>query len=210
MLICAFSPHYQLIYINFDISSFSVISYLLTTNIQHKNIGIATQWYFSLAVYIYRRDSGKKFIGRCTGGGYVWAYIENPALRIDRQLAFLPSDDHFLKQLGVLCKFYFSKIYLRIPYCDFTFLCDTLNISGKYPLSYNWWHADKNLRVYLPEGYAPIQNNMSACTARYRSEHAGRKWCDVCCHYTTHIWKSGCHPLSHALFLFPNFRNTII
>ena len=114
MLICAFSPHYQLIYINFDISSFSVISYLLTTNIQHKNIGIATQWYFSLAVYINRRDSGKKFIGRCTGGGYVWAYIENSALRIDRQLAFLPGDDHFQKQLGVLCKFYFSKIYLNI------------------------------------------------------------------------------------------------
>ena len=28
MLICAFPPHYQLVYINFDISSFSLISYL--------------------------------------------------------------------------------------------------------------------------------------------------------------------------------------
>ncbi|CUQ15136.1 Uncharacterised protein [Segatella copri] len=65
------------------------------------------------------------------------ALAVHPALSIDRQQAFLPGDDHFLKQLGVLCKFYFSKIYLRIPYCDFTFLCDTLNISGKYPLSYN-------------------------------------------------------------------------
>lgn len=29
MLICAFPPHYQLVYISFDISSFSVISYAL-------------------------------------------------------------------------------------------------------------------------------------------------------------------------------------
>ena len=29
MLICAFPPHYQLVYINFDISSFSLISYML-------------------------------------------------------------------------------------------------------------------------------------------------------------------------------------
>ena len=27
MLICAFPPHYQLVYISFDISSFSLISY---------------------------------------------------------------------------------------------------------------------------------------------------------------------------------------
>ncbi len=27
MLICVFPPHYQLVYINFDISSFSLISY---------------------------------------------------------------------------------------------------------------------------------------------------------------------------------------
>ena len=77
-----------------------------------------------------------------------------------------------------------------------------LNISGKYPLSYNWWRVDKNLRVYLPEGPAPIQNNMFPCTARNKSEHAGRKWGDVCRYNTTHIWKSGCHPLSHALFPF--------
>ena len=30
MLICAFHPHYQLVYINFDISSFSLISYDVT------------------------------------------------------------------------------------------------------------------------------------------------------------------------------------
>lgn len=77
-----------------------------------------------------------------------------------------------------------------------------LNISGKYPLSYNWWRVDKNLRVYLPEGHAPIQNNMFPCTARNKSEHAGRKWYDVCRHNTTHIWKSGYHPLSRGLFPF--------
>ena len=77
-----------------------------------------------------------------------------------------------------------------------------LSNSGKYPLSYNWWRADKNLRVYLPEGYDPIQNNMFPCTARNKSEHAGLKWCDVFCYNTTHIWKSGSHPLSHALFPF--------
>ena len=33
MLICAFPPHYQSVYINFDISSFSLISYegIMTT-----------------------------------------------------------------------------------------------------------------------------------------------------------------------------------
>ena len=30
MLIRVFPPHYQLVYINFDISSFSLISYLVT------------------------------------------------------------------------------------------------------------------------------------------------------------------------------------
>ena len=29
MLICAFPPHYQLVYISFDISSFSLISYIV-------------------------------------------------------------------------------------------------------------------------------------------------------------------------------------
>ena len=37
MLICAFPPHYQLVYISFDISSFSLISYdVITEHLQRK------------------------------------------------------------------------------------------------------------------------------------------------------------------------------
>ena len=44
MLIYVFPPHYQLVYINFDISSFSLISYIVKAlRLQRKNIAIATQ-----------------------------------------------------------------------------------------------------------------------------------------------------------------------
>lgn len=36
MLIRVFPPHYQLVYINFDISSFSLISYTAAFRILHK------------------------------------------------------------------------------------------------------------------------------------------------------------------------------
>lgn len=35
MQISAFPPHYQLVYINIDISSFSVISYMMKASFQH-------------------------------------------------------------------------------------------------------------------------------------------------------------------------------
>ena len=37
MLICAFPPHYQLVYISFDISSFSLISYDVKVFPLHRN-----------------------------------------------------------------------------------------------------------------------------------------------------------------------------
>ena len=37
MLICAFPPHYQLVYISFDISSFSLISYIVKARRLHRN-----------------------------------------------------------------------------------------------------------------------------------------------------------------------------
>ena len=44
MLICAFPPHYQLVYISFDISSFSVISYAVKQPLsQRKNAVVASQ-----------------------------------------------------------------------------------------------------------------------------------------------------------------------
>lgn len=65
----------------------------------HKDIGVAAQGYFSVAVDIDGRDGGKKFIGRCACGSDVGTNIENPVLRVDRQLAFRSVDDYFLKQL---------------------------------------------------------------------------------------------------------------
>ena len=38
MLIYVFPPHYQLVYINFDISSFSLISYLATKVILQRKV----------------------------------------------------------------------------------------------------------------------------------------------------------------------------
>ena len=35
MLIYVFPPHYQLVYISFDISSFSVISYIVKAHLSH-------------------------------------------------------------------------------------------------------------------------------------------------------------------------------
>ena len=44
MLICAFHPHYQLVYTSFDFSSFSLISYLAKAMLLHaKSIEITTQ-----------------------------------------------------------------------------------------------------------------------------------------------------------------------
>ena len=44
MLIRVFPTHYQLVYINFDISSFSLISYLVKVlRLQHKSTAITTQ-----------------------------------------------------------------------------------------------------------------------------------------------------------------------
>ena len=39
MLIYVFPPHYQLVYINFDISSFSLISYVLKVPLLHDKSG---------------------------------------------------------------------------------------------------------------------------------------------------------------------------
>ena len=36
MLIRVFPPHYQLVYINFDISSFSLISYIAKVPVSHR------------------------------------------------------------------------------------------------------------------------------------------------------------------------------
>ena len=43
MSICVFPPHYQLVYINFDISSFSLISYMLKFSYIRKYISLYTQ-----------------------------------------------------------------------------------------------------------------------------------------------------------------------
>ena len=44
MPIRVFPPHYQLVYINFDISSFSLISYMVKAAVLHgKSVGFALQ-----------------------------------------------------------------------------------------------------------------------------------------------------------------------
>ena len=45
MLICVFPPHYQLVYISFDISSFSVISYRATRENLHTDINLFSPVY---------------------------------------------------------------------------------------------------------------------------------------------------------------------
>ena len=46
MLIYVFPPHYQLVYINFDISSFSLISYQYTFRASQKYILCSTKVHF--------------------------------------------------------------------------------------------------------------------------------------------------------------------
>ena len=54
MLIRVFPPHYQLVYINFDISSFSLICYPAKDNVLHaKSIAFAIQ---NLCFWILKAD----------------------------------------------------------------------------------------------------------------------------------------------------------